>query len=91
MAKNFKVQTTSELFITSPLNQEQEEAPITENAAPADIPEGYKLVREAKTERLQLLVRPSVHEKLKRIAAEQGTSKNEIINKLIEDYLQGVE
>ena len=90
--KDFK--NTSELFITAAAPVVQSAAATTYNeAAPAvaAIPEGYKLVREAKTERLQILLRPTVHEKLKRIAAERGTSKNEIINNLVEEFVKGDE
>lgn len=91
--KEFK--TPTEMFITSPMPAETIE-PDPEAQAPAKeidpgnivIPDGYKLVRESKTERLQILIRPAAHAALKRIAKAEGVSKNEIINNLIEDYIK---
>ena len=50
---------------------------------------GYKLieVRESKTKRLQLLVRPSTVAELKNIAIENNTSLNNLINQILENYL----
>lgn len=84
--KDFK--TTSELFISSAA-ADQSATPVGNEPAAAAIPEGYKLVREAKTERLQILLRPTTHAKLKALAAEQGISKNELINNLIDEYIKG--
>lgn len=86
--KDFK--TTSELFISSTPAADQSATPVNNEPAAAAIPEGYKLVREAKTERLQILLRPTTHAKLKALAAEQGISKNELINNLIDEYIKGV-
>ena len=84
--KEFK--TTSERFIsvTSPAVQHKEVetySPIAPN-----IPDGYKLVRESKTDRLQLMIRPTTHAKLKKYAEDNGISKNEVINMLLENFFK---
>lgn len=48
------------------------------------IPKGYVLARESKSERLQLLIRPTTLKKLKKEAAERGISLNELCNRLLE-------
>lgn len=62
----------------------------TSHAAPAPdgyvVPEGYKLVRAAKSERIQLLVRPDIKDKLKDLAAAEGVSMNELANRIFEFY-----
>lgn len=87
--KDFK--TASELFLTPQEPAQKPEGSALEGPEAAAIPDGYKIIREAKTERLQILIRPTTHEKLKHIAAETGQSKNEIINNLIENYIKGAE
>jgi len=51
------------------------------------IPKGYRLVKESKTERLQLLVRPATLKRLRRRAEEQDISVNELCNRLFENYV----
>ena len=52
------------------------------------IPEGYKLVKEYKTERIQLLIRPTTKAALKQKAAAQGTSLNDLINQILDKYTE---
>ena len=52
------------------------------------IPEGYRLAKEYKTERIQLLVRPSLKEGMKQEAEAQGLSMNELVNTIFEEYLE---
>jgi predicted HicB family RNase H-like nuclease len=47
----------------------------------------YKLVREAKSVRMQLLVRPRTKEALTSIAKEAGISVNELINRILENFI----
>lgn len=57
---------------------------------PAKAPEGYKLnplYIETKSKRLQLLIQPSLHEKLKARAKAEGTSVNDIVNTILQDAL----
>lgn len=41
---------------------------------------------EIKSKRLNLLIVPSLSDKLDKVAAMTGTSRNDLINKLIKDY-----
>lgn len=43
--------------------------------------------KERKTERLQLLVRPSTKERLAEYAADHNTSSNEVVQRLLDDLL----
>lgn len=70
-----------------PVNTDPE--PTEERRSAPNIPEGYKLVPESKSKRLQLLVKPSTHEKLKNLAKAEDLSINEIANRAIENYLKG--
>jgi predicted HicB family RNase H-like nuclease len=57
---------------------------------PVKAPEGYKLnplYIETKSKRLQLLIQPSLHEKLKARATADGTSVNDIVNTILQDAL----
>ena len=47
----------------------------------------YKLVREAKSVMMQLLVRPRTKEALTSIAKEAGISVNELINRILENFI----
>lgn len=53
-----------------------------------EAPEGYKLnplYVETKTRRLQLVLQPSLYEKVKKTATEQGLSVNEYIHRTLEE------
>ena len=52
------------------------------------IPEGYKIVPEAKSRRLQLLIQPSLYEKIKDKANETGTSVNDTIHSILSETLR---
>lgn len=52
------------------------------------IPKGYRLARENKSERMQLLVRPSLKAAIRKEAAAQGLSMNDLINNIFEEYLE---
>ena len=45
--------------------------------------------KEYKSRRMQFLVKPSTAERLEAAAAEEGLSMNELVNRLMEEYLQG--
>lgn len=51
------------------------------------IPKGYRLVRENKSERVQLLVRPVTMKRLRKRAEEQDISVNELCNRLFDNYV----
>ena len=52
------------------------------------IPTGYRIVKENKTERMQFLVRPTAKNYLQEQAKEQGISVNELVNNIFEDYME---
>lgn len=55
-----------------------------------EVPKGYKLnpkYVETKSKRVQLLIRPSTHGKLKNIAISNNISVNELINNILESYV----
>ena len=76
------------------IDKAEGEAPATaEETAkrPAKAPEGYKLnplYIETKSERLQLLVQPSLKAKLKEKAKQEGTSVNDLVHSILEDALR---
>lgn len=83
--KSFKSNAAMQ-FISTP--DEVPEAPA-QDAAGLAIPKGYKLVKENKSERMQLLVRPGTKEAIKALAAKRGISANELTNTILEQYLEG--
>lgn len=89
--KDFKNPALS--FITT-AEDEKQEAQEREAAAPpkaaADlpIPKGFRLVPEYKSERIQLLVRPATKKAIARAAASQGISMNELINSILEEFIE---
>lgn len=93
MPKTFKTNPT-ELFLSAPAAHEPQQAEpaaaaAAQPATAAAIPQGYTLTRESKTKRLQLLIRPTTDTALQRIAAERGTSKNDLINQALEEFIKG--
>lgn len=65
--------------------------PQEEKKAPA-IKEGYKVdygVVEKKSRRMQLLVQPSLYEKIKAKAMAEGSSVNDYIHTLLENAAKG--
>lgn len=83
--KDFK-KNPSELFISAA--EEQQEAPQDAQAAGFTIPKGYRLEKDYKSERMQLLVRPATKEAIRALAAEQGLSMNDLVNNIFEEYLE---
>lgn len=80
MKKDFK--SAADAFLT-PEQPEREMPDLPEFQVPA----GYKLVKESKTQRLQLLVSPTMRANLKTAAMLEGISLNELCNRLFEEYL----
>lgn len=78
------------------IDRAEGETPTTEETIakvtrPAKAPEGYKLnplYIETKSERLQLLVQPSLKVKLKEKAKQEGTSVNDLVHSILEDALK---
>lgn len=66
----------------------QEEAEQAEKASTAKAPEGYKpnpLYIEKKTKRVQLVLQPSLFEKVKATAEAKQLSVNEFVHQLLEE------
>ena len=83
--KDFK-KNPAEMFISAA--EEQQEAPQDAQAAGFTIPKGYRLEKDYKSERMQLLVRPATKEAIRALAAEQGLSMNDLVNNIFEEYLE---
>jgi predicted HicB family RNase H-like nuclease len=81
--KNFK--NPAMQFISTADAEEQQEAQQQEGVT---IPKGYKLVKENKSERMQLLVRPATKEAIKKAAAAQGLSMNDLVNNILDEYAE---
>lgn len=92
--KNFKRTTdaTAQFFSEAEKPVEKKEvlpAPkLKVPDTPIVIPKGYKLVKESKSERLQLLVTPPVKKALKDIAKKQKKSLNELCGEIFEDFIE---
>ena len=82
MAKSFK-KSADALFVSVP--EEQLEATQTDSFT---APKGYRLVREQKSERMQLLIRPTTKEAIKKAAQAQGISMNDLVNQLLDEYAE---
>ena len=77
-------------FISQPEEAPQEETSVTPPIQAEKAPAGYKLnplYIETKSRRLQLLVQPSMHNRLKERAAKEGKSINELVNIFLENGL----
>ena len=92
MKKSFKQQINPAMQFITP---QEEPGKATETPAKAtDAPEGYKvnpLYIETKSRRLQLLVQPSLYERIKEKADAQGQSVNELIHTILEAWIRGEE
>lgn len=54
-----------------------------------EVPFGYVIAPEPKTERVPLLMKKSVRDLIKKDSEEQETSVNEVINHILEEYYKG--
>ena len=54
-----------------------------------EVPFGYIIAPEPKTERVPLLMKKSVKELVKKDSEEQEISVNEVINHILEEYYKG--
>lgn len=88
--KSFK-KNTAEMFLTAEPEEVLELSGTTPAADPGEslqIPDGYKLVPETKSERLQLLLKPSIKKGLQKAAHEEYTSMNDLANDIFAEYLE---
>lgn len=87
MSKPSFKKSAAEIFISAA--DEPQAAPEQKPQAPAfTVPKGYQVIREYKTARMQLLVRPTTKAALKRLAAAQGDSLNDYVNKLLDTHIE---
>jgi len=89
--KSFKSDINPAMQFFSENEIEKEIMPAKQQEIQDKPPEGYKynpLYVETKSKRLQVLVQPSLYEKLKKRATEEDKSVNEIINILLKDGLE---
>lgn len=93
--KTFK--TAAENFITTPEQEEDlragsgTDAGADRGADPGEaspVPKGFKLVPETKDARMQVLLKPSTKEGLRRAAHEEYTSVNELVNTILVEWLE---
>ena len=85
MAKKDFKKNTAELFISA---AEEQEAPLQMQDTGVTIPKGYKLVKENKSQRMQLLVRPALKDAIRAEAEAQNISMNDLVNNIFEEYLE---
>lgn len=87
MAQKKSFKNPAEMFISG-AGQEAQAAPAQETVQGFTIPKGYRLAKEYKTERMQLLVRPATKEAIKKAAAAQGLSMNDLVNQIFDEYIE---
>lgn len=86
--KDFDFKTVTEMFITpQPLPEEERQ----EAARPAtrQIRQEAPEAPETKSDRLQLLIRPSTNKALAKEARRRRISKNELVNQILEEHIKG--
>ena len=97
MATKKSFRNTSEHFISATEEKKEspdyakqfgEPEPLPIQADNYDLPRGIVARPEPRSERIQLLVRPSTKELIKADADKAGKSLNEYVNDILEDYLR---
>jgi len=61
---------------------------VTEAARIMEDPIANHMFFEAKSKRFNMLIRPSTYNSLKKMSEIKGTSVNDLINKIVEAYLE---
>lgn len=74
-------------FISNATSKERTEK--KEQDIHTQAPEGYKLVPEVKSKRLQLLIQPSLYNRIKEKAEKTGTSVNDTIHNILSKAMRG--
>jgi predicted HicB family RNase H-like nuclease len=85
--KDYKM-NAAEMFLSDTDPEDLQEEKQEELQPAFAVPEGYRLVKEYKSERMQLLVKPATKKAIKKAAYSQGMSMNDLINKIIEEYIE---
>lgn len=86
--KNFK--NPAEMFLSGAEDKKSTSQAKEQDAPGVDVPKGYKLVKETKSERMQLLVRPTLKDTIKKEADRQGLSMNDLVNDIFEEYIERI-
>lgn len=85
------VRSATQRFLDTVKPEEGQEAiqkDAQEETMPAPEPTTQAPIRETKSRRLQLLVRPSTYKALAKEARKKRKSVNEIANRIFEEYLK---
>lgn len=89
--KEFKTNPAMQ-FISAPEEEKATPKKTAKKEEPAQElipPAGYVLKRESKSERMQLLVRPTTKQALKKLAEDKGgISVNDLANTIFEEYIE---
>lgn len=89
--KSFKDNPTLQFISTPEEPEEQQEVIAPSRSQVEPPPEGYKinpLYVETKKRRLQLVLRPSLYDKIKSGASRQGISVNEYVHRILDKATQ---
>lgn len=81
-------------FISTAKEEEQEVTPAQGTPTIEKAPEGYKLNSlyvETKTRRLQLVLQPSLFDRVKKTAKKSGLSVNEYVHRVLDEAAKGEE
>lgn len=90
--KTFKDNPALQFISTA--EEEQEATPEQKAPTTAKAPEGYKLnplYVETKTKRLQLVLQPSLFNRVKKGAKQAGLSVNEYVHRILDEATKGEE
>jgi predicted DNA binding CopG/RHH family protein len=90
--KTFKDSPALQFMSTA--EEEQEVTPEQKVPTTAKAPEGYKLnplYVETKTKRLQLVLQPSLFNRVKKGAKQAGLSVNEYVHRILDEATKGEE
>lgn len=88
--KEFKTNPAMQ-FISAPEEEKAAPKKTAKKEEPAQElipPAGYVLKRESKSERMQLLVRPTTKQALKKLADDKGISVNDLANTIFDEYIE---
>jgi hypothetical protein len=104
--KTFKNENPAMRFISASEKRNEEETSVSpllpkkepENTppfAPQGIPQAVPMKKnplyiETKSRRLNLLMQPSLHDKIKNLAQERAVSVNDAIHTILQDYINGL-
>lgn len=82
MTKDYK-STLNEDTVASFMGKKAEQ-PID----PAAVPAGFKMIKVAKTERCQIVLRPLTKKGIQQAARANGLSFNEMVHNILDQYLE---